>query len=98
MMVVLQQDVVDAASQVLTRHTPQGNQDGRHVQMNGQVHLFKKGLSMYKFFFHNKGSQILDTPIKKKYIYIYGYIRPDNQYHAHSHCVRTLTLTPDVAQ
>ena len=26
------------------------------------------------------------------------YIRPDNQYHAHSHCVRTLTLIPDIAQ
>ena len=25
------------------------------------------------------------------------YVRPDNQYHANSHCVRTLTLTPDIA-
>ena len=24
--------------------------------------------------------------------WIYGVIRPDNQYHAHSHCVRTLTF------
>ena len=31
-------------------------------------------------------------------IYIYCYVRPDNQYHAHSHCVRTLTLIPDIAQ
>ena len=32
-------------------------------------------------------------------LYIYmEYVRPDNQYHAHSHYVRTLTLTPDVVQ
>ena len=29
---------------------------------------------------------------------IYGYVRPDNQYDTHLHCVRTLTLIPDVAQ
>ena len=29
--------------------------------------------------------------------YIYKYARPDNQNHAHSHCVRTLTLIPDIA-
>ena len=26
------------------------------------------------------------------YIHIYMYVRPDNQYHSHSHCARTLTL------
>ena len=26
------------------------------------------------------------------------YVRPDNQYDAHSHCVCTLTLTTDIAQ
>ena len=32
-------------------------------------------------------------------IYIYMvFIRLDNQYHAHSHCVSTLTLTPDIVQ
>ena len=25
-------------------------------------------------------------------LYIYGVVQPDNQYHAHSHCVHTLTL------
>ena len=28
----------------------------------------------------------------------YGHVRPDNHYHANSHCVCTLTLNPDVAQ
>ena len=32
-----------------------------------------------------------------QYIYVV-YVQPENQYHAHSHCVRTLTLTPDIAQ
>ena len=26
------------------------------------------------------------------------YVRLDNQYHAHSHCVRALTFIPDIAQ
>jgi len=42
--VVLQQDLVDAASQVLTTQAPQGNQDGGHAQMDGQIHLFKECL------------------------------------------------------
>ena len=25
------------------------------------------------------------------------YVRPDNQYHAHTHCFHKLTLTPDIA-
>ena len=32
-------------------------------------------------------------------LYIYMvYVRLDNQYDAHLHCVRTLTLTPDIVQ
>ena len=31
-------------------------------------------------------------------LYIYGYVWPDNQYHAHSQCVRTLTLIQGIAQ
>ena len=30
------------------------------------------------------------------YIHIYGDVRPDNQYHAHSHCM--LILIPDIAK
>ena len=46
------------------------------------------------------GGEIFISPRACLYVchYIFGYVRPDNEYHAHSHCVRTLTLIPDVAQ